>query len=121
MRTPRALLQPKEAQLPQPFCTGEVFQPFDHLHGLDPFQLLLVFLVLGALGLGTVLIQPIPYIPNIRIWRVVSFRDKDAMWGHDKGPAQVQVDNISNPSFVQSCHRCITEDCSKQLDFLFYH
>ena len=51
-----SLLQTERAQTPQPFFTGEVLQPSDHLHGppLEPLQQLHVFLVLGALDLDTV-------------------------------------------------------------------
>src|SRR5699024_8009122 len=45
-----SLLQAKQAQLPQPFLTGEVLQPSDHRSGppLDPLQELHVLPVLGA-------------------------------------------------------------------------
>ena len=51
------LPQAKQAQFPQPFLTGEVLQPSDHLRGpsLDSFRELCVFLVLGAPGLDAVL------------------------------------------------------------------
>ena len=57
MRSPRSLLQAKQAQFPQPFLIGEVLQPSDHLTGppLDPLQELHVLLVLGTLGLDAVL------------------------------------------------------------------
>ena len=52
-----SVLQAKQAQFPQPFLTGEVLQPSDHLSGapLDPFQELCIFLVLGTPGLDAVL------------------------------------------------------------------
>ena len=52
-----SLLQGKQSQLPQPFFMGEVLHPSDHLSGpsLDLLQQLHILLVLGALGLGTVL------------------------------------------------------------------
>ena len=50
-------LQAKQAQFPQPFLTGEVLQPSDHLCGppLDPLQELHILPVLGAPGLDAVL------------------------------------------------------------------
>jgi len=55
-------LQAKQAQLPQPFLTGGVLQPSDHLccPTLDPLQQLCIPPVLGAPGLDTVL-QMGPY------------------------------------------------------------
>jgi len=52
-----SLLQAKQSQFHQPFLTGEVLQPSDHLSGppLDPLQELHVLPVLGAPGLDTVL------------------------------------------------------------------
>jgi len=46
-----SLLQAEQAQFPQPFLTGEVLQPSDHLSGppLDPLQELHVLLVLDVL------------------------------------------------------------------------
>ncbi|SGA33935.1 Uncharacterised protein [Chlamydia abortus] len=46
-------LQTKQAQFHQPFFTGEVLQPSDHLCGppLDLIQQVCVFPVLGAPGL----------------------------------------------------------------------
>jgi len=48
-----SLLQAKQAQFPQPFLTGEVLQPSDHLSGLplDLLQELCICPVLGAPGL----------------------------------------------------------------------
>jgi len=45
-----SLLQAEQPQLSQPFLTGEVLQPSDHLRGppLDPLQHIHVFLMLGA-------------------------------------------------------------------------
>ena len=50
MRSSQSLLQAKQSQFPQPFPTGEVLQPSDHLSGppLDPLQELHVLPVLGA-------------------------------------------------------------------------
>jgi len=50
-------LQAKQAQFPQPFLTGEVLQPSDHLIGspLDPLQELHALPVLGAAGLDALL------------------------------------------------------------------
>jgi len=51
MRSPQnLLLQAEQAQLPQPFFTEEVLQPFDHLLGslLDLLQQLDSFLALGT-------------------------------------------------------------------------
>ena len=50
-------LQDEKAQLPQPFLTGKVLQPSDHLHGppSDPLQQLHIFLMLGAPDLDAVL------------------------------------------------------------------
>ena len=55
--SPGSLLQIKQAQLPQPFFTGEVLQPSDHLCGtsLDPIQQLHILPVLGAPELNAVL------------------------------------------------------------------
>ena len=52
-----SLLKAEQTQLPQPIFVGEVLQTFDYLSGLplDPFQPLLVLLILGASDLHTVL------------------------------------------------------------------
>jgi len=57
MKSPRNLLQTKQAWLLQPVFIREVFQPSDHLcgHSLDLIQELYIFLVLGAPSLGAVL------------------------------------------------------------------
>jgi len=55
---PRAFSSPSQSsQFPQPFFTGELLQPSDHLSGppLDPLQELHVLLVLGVPGLDSVL------------------------------------------------------------------
>ncbi|KAK4807117.1 hypothetical protein QYF61_018458 [Mycteria americana] len=56
-----SLLQAERPQLSQPFFTGEVLQPSDHLRGppLDPLQQVHVFLVLGTPELDAVL-QSLP-------------------------------------------------------------
>jgi len=50
-----SLLQAEQPQLSQPFLTGEMLQPSDHLCGppLDPLQHLHVFPVLGSPELDT--------------------------------------------------------------------
>ena len=52
-----SLLQAKLGQVHQPVLTGEVFQPFDHLHGhpLHLVQQLRILPALGAPGLDTAL------------------------------------------------------------------
>ena len=52
-----SLLQAKQAQIPQPFFTGEVLQPSDHLcgHPLDLLQQLCILPALGAPDLDTLL------------------------------------------------------------------
>jgi len=55
--------------------------------------------------------QPIIYPPNSPAFKSVSLqlRDKDVMWDHLRGLAQVQVDDTSRPSFVHQCHHSIIE------------
>ena len=40
---------------------------------------------------------------------VLQFTDKGVMQDHIRGLSQVQVDDISCPSFVHQCHHSITE------------
>ena len=55
MKFSQSLLQAEHVEIPQPFFTGEVFQPSDHPCGLclDPLQNLLIFLVLKDPELDT--------------------------------------------------------------------
>ena len=53
--------------------------------------------------------QPIPYSLNCLPFKSVSlqFRDKDVMWDHIKGCTEVQVDDISCPSFIYCWHHLV--------------
>ena len=56
MRSPHSLLQAEQAQPLHPVFTGQVLQPFDHLHlPLVLLQKFHILLVLGPLHLDTVL------------------------------------------------------------------
>ena len=54
-------------------------------------------------------IQPVLYSPNSPAFKSIclQFRDKDVLWDHVKGLAEVQVVNISYLAFVHQCHHSI--------------